>query len=71
MKKEYDLANMKSRKNPYASRLKRQVTIRINIQAIDYFKNMAKETGLPYQQLIDSYLSDCVHNNRKISVAWH
>jgi predicted DNA binding CopG/RHH family protein len=70
MKKEYDLARMKSRKNPYAARLKRQVTIRINIHAIDYFKNMAKETGLPYQQLIDSYLSDCVQNQRKLSVAW-
>lgn len=70
MRKEYNLSKMKNRLNPYARRLKRQVTIRINIEAIDYFKKMAQETGIPYQQLIDSYLSDCVHKSRKLHVNW-
>lgn len=70
MKKEYDLSKMKFRKTPYAKFLKKQVTIRLNVEAIAYFKNLSKETGISYQQLIDSYLSDCVHKNRRISVNW-
>lgn len=51
-----------SRKNPYAVRLKRQVTIRIRDDVIEYFKNMAEETGIPYQSLINLYLRDCMAN---------
>ncbi len=54
MRKEYDLSRLKSRKNPYARYLKRQITIRINNKAVEYFKRMAEETGIPYQNLIDS-----------------
>lgn len=70
MKKEYDLSKMKSRKNPYASKLKRQVTIRMGEDVIAYFKEMAEETGIPYQSLINLYLRDCVANNRKPDLSW-
>lgn len=52
MKDEYDFSKMKSRKNPYASKLKRQLTIRLGDDVISYFKSMAEETGIPYQSLI-------------------
>ncbi|GAI45583.1 unnamed protein product, partial [marine sediment metagenome] len=53
MKKEYDLKKMKSRKNPYANRLKKQITIRLDNNTIEYFKKLAKETGFSYQTLIN------------------
>ncbi len=55
MRKEYDFSKMKGRKNPYAKKLKKQVTIRMGIDIIDYFKQMSKETGIPYQNLINLY----------------
>jgi uncharacterized protein (DUF4415 family) len=70
MRKEYDFENMKSRKNPYARNLKKQVTIRIGVDIIDYFKKQAEETGVPYQSLINLYLRDCVQSNRKLSINW-
>jgi predicted DNA binding CopG/RHH family protein len=70
MKTEYDFSKMKSRKNPYASKLKKQVTIRMSENIIDYFKDMANETGIPYQSLINLYLRDCVSKHRKINVNW-
>ncbi len=70
MRKEYDFENMKGRKNPYAKKLKKQVTIRIGVDIIDYFKNQAEETGVPYQNLINLYLRDCVQSNRKLSLNW-
>jgi len=70
MKKEYDFSTLKSRKNPYASKLKRQVTIRMGDDVISYFKEMAEETGIPYQSLINLYLRDCVAHDRKPSLNW-
>ena len=70
MKKEYDLSKMKSRKNPYASKLKKPVTMRLSEDVIDYFKVMAEETGVPYQSLINLYLRDCVAQHRKIDISW-
>ena len=70
MKSEYDLSKMKSRKNPYAARLKRQITIRMGDDVIGYFKHMAEETGIPYQTLINLYLRDCVAHNRKPDLSW-
>ncbi len=70
MRKEYDFSKMKGRKNPYAKKLKQQVTIRMGIDIIDYFKKMAEETGIPYQNLINLYLMDCVQSQRKISLKW-
>ena len=71
MKNEYDLSTMKSRKNPYASQLKKSVTMRLGEDVIDYFKNMAEESGVPYQTLINLYLRDCVATDRKININWH
>jgi len=70
MKREYDLSKMKKRRNPYATRLKKQVTIRMGTDIIDYFKTMAEQTGIPYQNLINLYLRDCVENERKFSLEW-
>ena len=70
MKKEYDFSKMKGRKNPYATKLKRQVTIRMGVDVIDYFKKLSEETGIPYQNLINLYLRDCVQSKRKISMKW-
>lgn len=61
---------MKAVKNPYAKILKKQITIRLNSSAIDYFKNMAKEIGIPYQVLIDSYLTDCAISKRRLNLKW-
>ena len=70
MKKEYDFSKMKAVKNPYAKIFKKQVTIRLNSDTIDYFKEMAKEVGIPYQVLIDSYLTDCAVTRRKLNIRW-
>jgi uncharacterized protein (DUF4415 family) len=68
MRKEYDFS--RSRKNPYAKSLKRQITIRIETEIIDYFKKLAEDSGVPYQNLINLYLRDCVHSRRKLSLKW-
>ena len=70
MKNEYDLSKMKRRRNPYARRLKKQVTIRMGVDIIEYFKTMAAETGIPYQNLINLYLRDCVQSHRKLQLEW-
>lgn len=70
MKTEYDLSKMKSRKNPYATKLKKSVTMRLGEDVIGYFKLMADEKGVPYQSLINLYLRDCVSNHRKIDISW-
>jgi len=71
MKKEYDLSKMKSRKNPYASKLKKPVTMRLGEDVINYFKAMAEESGVPYQSLINLYLRDCVAQHRKVDISWN
>ncbi len=68
MRKEYDFSNAKQ--NPYAGRLKKQITIRIEEDTIGYFKAMAQDTGIPYQNLINLYLRDCVVSKRKPSLKW-
>ena len=70
MKSEYDLGKMKSRKNPYASKLKKPVTMRLSEDVVEYFKEMAEETGVPYQSLINLYLRDCVLHHRKVDINW-
>ena len=69
MKPEYDFSA--ARKNPYAKKLKRQVTINIDADTIDYFKSMADRSGIPYQTLINLYLSDCVTNRRPLHTTWN
>lgn len=68
MRKEYDFT--KSRKNPYAKRLKRQITIRLDIESVEHFKKLAAELGMPYQNLINLYLRDCAIQNRRPNIQW-
>lgn len=70
MKTEYDLSKLKVRKNPYASKLKRPVTMRLSEDVVEYFKHMADEAGVPYQSLINLYLRDCLAQNRKVQINW-
>ena len=66
MREEYDVRKLNPRKNPYAGKLKQQVTMNMNITTIQYFKNMSSESGIPYQTLINLYLDDCVKQGKKI-----
>ena len=68
MLEEYDFSN--ARKNPYAKRLKRQVTINLDVAAVDYFKSLSDQSGIPYQTLINLYLVDCAESHRKPAVSW-
>lgn len=68
MRKTYDFS--KAKKNPYAKYLKKQITIRIDIETIQYFKKLAMELNIPYQSLINLYLRDCVVSNRKLDFNW-
>lgn len=68
MKKNYNFS--KGTKNPYAARLKQQVTIRLAKDTVSYFKEQGQKTGLPYQSLINLYLSDCALHEKKLSLHW-
>lgn len=68
MRKVYDFS--KARRNPYASRLKKQITIRLDEPTIDYFRAVSKESGIPYQTLINLYLRDCAQSERKLALEW-
>ncbi|MDJ0733431.1 MAG: BrnA antitoxin family protein [Nostocaceae cyanobacterium] len=68
MREEYDFSQ--SVRNPYVKKLKKQVTIRLEDEVIRYFKQLAEETGIPYQSLINLYLQDCVRTKRKPLMEW-
>lgn len=68
MRDEYDFS--KAKKNPYAKRAKKQITINIDSAAIDYFKSQAESSGIPYQTLINLYLCDCAANSRELQLSW-
>jgi len=68
MREEYDFS--KSHKNPYAKQLKRQVTLRLDITAVAYFKRMGAELGIPYQNLINLFLRDCAIQKRRPNIQW-
>jgi len=68
MRKNYDFS--KAVKNPYTKLLKKQITIRLEEETIEYFKLMSCETGIPYQTLIDMYLADCANKKKKLSIHW-
>ncbi|MBT3288284.1 MAG: antitoxin [Victivallales bacterium] len=68
MRAQYDFSE--SKPNPYASKLKKPVTMRLGVDVIDYFKSMAEETGIPYQSLINLYLRDCALQRRKLNMNW-
>lgn len=65
MREEYDFS--KAVKNPYAARQKKQVTINIDAETVEYFKTQAESTGIPYQTLINYYLVDCMQQKRRLS----
>jgi uncharacterized protein (DUF4415 family) len=66
--REYDFS--KAKKNPYARDLKKQVTIRLDPDTIEYFKKLSEKNDIPYQTLINLYLRECSHKHRKLSMAW-
>lgn len=70
MRKSYDFANMKGKRNPYARELKQAITIRLDRQTISYFKGLASEMDVPYQTLINLYLRDCAVNGKKPRIKW-
>ena len=66
MRDHYDFSQGKP--NPYAKKLKQQITINLSISVIEYFKEMSERTGIPYQTLINCYLLECVQNKRQLGV---
>ena len=68
MRDNYDFSD--AVRSPIAKRLKQQITININGEVVDYFKNMSSELGIPYQTLINFYLLDCVKNKKRIDLGW-
>jgi predicted DNA binding CopG/RHH family protein len=68
MRKSYDFSDAK--RNPYAKRLKKSVTIRLEEDTIEYFKDLAEDTGIPYQTLINMFLRDCAASKKRPSLKW-
>jgi uncharacterized protein (DUF4415 family) len=68
MRKQYDFS--KAKRNPYARRLKKQITIRLDADTLEYFKGLAEESGIPYQTLINLYLRECATTEKKLSMRW-
>jgi uncharacterized protein (DUF4415 family) len=68
MRDKYDFS--RSKKNPYASKLKKQITIRLDEDTIAYFKALAEQKGIPYQSLINLYLRDCAEQSRDLKIKW-
>lgn len=64
MRDEYDFSKWEN--NPYAARLKKTITIRVDESSIDYFKTLSKKMGITYQSLINLYLKDCATNGRTL-----
>jgi predicted DNA binding CopG/RHH family protein len=70
MRNEYDLSKLRWKRNPYAKRLKRPVTIRLDQDLVEYFKKLGSDVGIPYQRLINMYLRECAESGRKAVVRW-
>ena len=68
MTKHYDFS--KAKRNPYAKRLKKQITIRLETRTLEYFKRLSEDTGIPYQTLINLYLRDCATTKKRPSLRW-
>ncbi len=71
MREEYEIEKLNPRKNPYTRQLKKQITINLNANTIEYFKALAEQTGIAYQTLINMYLTDCAENKRTPKVVWN
>jgi hypothetical protein len=48
---KYDFS--KGNTNPYARQLKKRITIRRDEETLEYFKDLAEDTEIPYQTLIN------------------
>lgn len=70
MREEYDIKNLNPRKNPYTKKLKKQITINIDNDTIDFFKGQSEESGIPYQTLINLYLTDCAKQKKQLNMFW-
>jgi uncharacterized protein (DUF4415 family) len=70
MRAHYDFSKMKGEKNPYIKNLKQPVTIRLDKASVEYFKKLATELGMPYQNLINLYLRDCAMNHKRLKLKW-
>ncbi len=70
MRDEYDVMGLNPKKNPYSKALKKQITINLNNDTVEYFKREAVVTGIPYQTLINLYLTDCALKERKLNLSW-
>lgn len=68
MRDEYDFSN--ARPNPYVKKIKRQVTINLDNDTVEYFKGLAQRMGIPYQTLINLFLADCAKNKKQPTIAW-
>ncbi len=68
MKKSYDFS--KSIRNPYVKKSKKQLTIRLDEDTIEYFRSLSEDSGIPYQSLINLYLRECAASNRKLNMKW-
>ena len=70
MRAQYDFSKMKGEKNPYRAKLKQPITIRLDKATVAYFKGLATDIGMPYQNLINLYLRDCAIHQRKLDLKW-
>jgi len=70
MRNHYDFSKMKGEKNPYVKQLKQPITIRLDKSTVAYFKALAGELGMPYQNLINLYLRDCALSRKKLKLKW-
>ena len=71
MRAEYNINELNPRKNPYTNRLKKQITINLDTDTINYFKMQSESSGIPYQTLINLYLTDCAANKKKLQMSWN
>lgn len=70
MRNEYNIEALNPRKNPYAKQLKRPITLDLDSSTIDFFKSKANDSGIPYQTLMNLYLTDCASQNKQLEIAW-
>ncbi|MCD8088030.1 MAG: BrnA antitoxin family protein [Oscillospiraceae bacterium] len=70
MREEYNIEELNPRKNPYTNRLKKPITINIDVSTIEYFKELSTSSGIPYQTLINLYLTDCAETKKRPSLSW-
>jgi predicted DNA binding CopG/RHH family protein len=68
MREEYDFSE--GVKNPYIKPQKITVSIRLNKTTVDYFKGLSEEVNMPYQTLINLYLTDCAAKKLKPEITW-